>query len=266
MESNIPKLLAAGIIDHSVSPWCHRTKFVPKKDEDLRMVHVYCPINDATIMTGYPMKRIEPVINNLLQPGFSLFFQVDAANGYWAVPLAPQHAYKTAFDTHMGQYHYLRKGQGLAGAPQTYSRLKDIMAEPIPSPNPEPALSNTEIPGAFEVFVDDDYGAHHTFDDQYKFLHTKYFPRLAWSGLTAKPKKSGFFLKKISPLGFEASKDGRRPSSDKVKAIAEYPEPTSLDEVCAFLAITTYLRHFIPGRADLAVILKEAATLEPREE
>jgi hypothetical protein len=40
MESNIPKLLAAGIIDHSVLPWCHRTKFVPKKDEDLRMVHV----------------------------------------------------------------------------------------------------------------------------------------------------------------------------------------------------------------------------------
>jgi hypothetical protein len=107
LDSNILKLLVAGIIDHSVSPWCHCTKFVPKKDEDLRMVHFYCSINDATIMTGYPMKRIELVINNLLQPGFSLYFQVDAANEYWAVPLAPQHAYKTAFDTHMGQYHYL---------------------------------------------------------------------------------------------------------------------------------------------------------------
>jgi hypothetical protein len=157
-------------------------------------------------------------------------------------------------------------GQGLAGKPQTYSRLKDIMAGLILSPDPEPALSKMEILGVFEVFIDGDYGAHHTFDDQYKLLHIKYIPRLAWSGLTAKPKKSGFFLEKISPLEFEASTDRLWPSSGKMKANAEYPEQTLLDEVCTFLAITTYLRHFIPRHADLAVIMKEVATLEPREE
>src|SRR6266852_1353218 len=186
-----------------------------KKEGDLRMVHIYIPINEATITNGYPMKRIEPVLNNLLQPGFEIFFQVDAANGYWAVPMTPQHAYKTAFDTHMGQYHYLRMGQGLAGAPQTYARLKDIFSGPIPVPDPEPALANSGIPGAFEVFVDDDYGAHRNFEDQLDFLHQKYFPRMAWSGLTAKPKKSGFFLDSITPLGYEASKGGLRPSSEK---------------------------------------------------
>ena len=165
MEVNIPKLLEAKIIDHSFSPWSHRRKFVPKKDGDLRMVHIYCPINSATIPNAYPMRRIEPVLNNLAQPDHRYFFQADAANGYWAVPLVETHAYKTAFDTHMGQYHYLRMGQGLAGAPQTYSRLKNLFAGPIPGPNLEPALSNSGIPGAFEVFVDDDYGAHKTFQD-----------------------------------------------------------------------------------------------------
>ena len=38
MDRNIPKILEAGIIHYSVSPWCHKTKFVPKKDGDLRMV------------------------------------------------------------------------------------------------------------------------------------------------------------------------------------------------------------------------------------
>ena len=103
MEANIPKLLEAGIIEHSFSPCSHRTKFVPKKDGDLRTVHVYCPINTATIPNAYPMKRIEPVLNNLLPPGLSVYFQADAASGYWAVPLTPEHAYKTVFDTHMGQ-------------------------------------------------------------------------------------------------------------------------------------------------------------------
>ena len=262
MEENIPKLLEAKIIDHSFSPWCHRTKFVPKKDGDLRMVHIYCPINDATIPNAYPMRRVEPVLNNLMQPGHRYFFQADAANGYWAVPLVANHAYKTAFDTHMGQFHYLRMGQGLAGAPQTYSRMKDLFAVPIPGPNSEPALNNTGIPGAFEVFVDDDYGAHRTFWDQYNFLHEWYLPRLPWAGLTIKPRKSGFFLHKIEPLGLRVSRTGLRLSSDKVKAIREYPTPQNLDEVNKFLYMTTYLRRFIPGRADLALVMKRAATLE----
>jgi hypothetical protein len=69
MELNLLKPLEAKIINHSLSPWCRGTKFVPKKDRDLRMVHVYCPINAATIPNAYPMKRIEPVLYNLLRRG-----------------------------------------------------------------------------------------------------------------------------------------------------------------------------------------------------
>jgi hypothetical protein len=216
MEANIPQLLETKIIKHSFSPWSHRTKFVPKKDGDLRIVHVYRPINAATIPDAYPMKRIKPVLNNFLKPGLSVYFQADAANGYWDIPLVPEHAYKTAFDMHMGQFHYLRMGQGLAGAPQIYTRLKDILVRPIPGPNLEPALDNKDISGAFETFVDDDYGAHRSFEDQFRFLHKHYFPRLLWSGLTIKPRKSGFFLDSISPLGFKASGKGLQPSCDKL--------------------------------------------------
>ena len=168
MDRNVPKMLEAGIIDYSVSPWCHKTKFVPKKDGDLRMVHVYVPINAATVPNSYPMKRIETVLNGLMRPGLTVYFQADACNGYWAVPLAQEHAYKTAFGTHRGQYHYLRMGQGLSGAPQTYTRLKDILAGPIPEPNAEPALENFTIEdGSFQCFMDDDFGAHRDFFSQW---------------------------------------------------------------------------------------------------
>ena len=49
-------------------------------------------------------------------------------------------------------------------------------------------------------------------------------------------------------------------------AIRDYPTPQNLDEVNRFLWMTTYLRHFIPGRADHAIILKKAATIESKEE
>ena len=260
-------MLEAGIIGYLISPWCHWTKIVPKKDGDLQMVHNHVPINAATVANSYPMRRIELVLKSLMQPGLNVYFQADAANGYWAIPLAQEHAYKTAFGTHRRQYHYLHMGQGLSGAPQTYTRLKDVLAGPIPESNKEPALDQFDVAGGtFQYFMDDDFGTHRTYDDQWRLLHSAYFPRLAWGRFTLRPKKTGFFLEKITPLAFFLRGEGLRPSEDKVAAIRDYPTPTSLDKVNRFLWMTTYLRHFIPGRSDHAVVLKAAAQLESKEE
>lgn len=103
MEANISQIPEAKIIEHSVSLWSYWTKFVPKKYGDVCMVHLYSPINAVSILNTYPMKRIEPVLNNVLQSGLSVYFQADTANGYWVVQLVPEHILKTAIDTHMGQ-------------------------------------------------------------------------------------------------------------------------------------------------------------------
>ena len=114
--------------------------------------------------------------------------------------------------------------------------------------------------------MDEYFGAHCTYDDQWRFLHLAYFPHLAWGRFTLQPKKTRFFLEKITTLGFVLRGKELRPSQDKVAAIRDYPTPTSLDEVNRFLWMTTYLRHFIPGRSDHAVVLKAVAQLESKEE
>jgi len=247
----------AGIIGQMESLWSHRTKFVRMKNGGLRMVHVFCPINAATILSGYPMKRIKPVVNNLMQSHFSCYFQADAANGYWAVAMYPRYAYRTAFSTHNGQWQYLRMGQGLAGAQQTYTCLKDIVCGEIPEPHPEPCLSRCTA-GAFEYFVDDDFGAFPDFKSQFDFLHNHYFPRLVWAKLTLQGRKCGFFCDKIDPLGYSSDGSGLRPSLDKTGAIRDYPQPTNANEVDAFIYMTIYLREFIPGLVQHGRILKEA--------
>jgi hypothetical protein len=82
-------------------------------------------------------------------------------------------------------------GQGLTGAPMTYSRLKDLMAGPIPEPNAEPPISGITPDGtcAFEYFVDDDMAASVSFEAQFRFLHKVYFPRIAWSKLTRRSRR-----------------------------------------------------------------------------
>ena len=64
-RENIAKLLKAGVISYCDSPWSARTKHPVKKDGSLHMVNIFCPINDATIKSNYPMKRIEPIVNLL---------------------------------------------------------------------------------------------------------------------------------------------------------------------------------------------------------
>jgi len=265
MKEKIPKMVEAGILEHSVSDWCHHTKFVRKKDRSLRMVHVFCPINSVTINHSYPMKRIEPVINNLMQAKYHVYLQTDAANGFWAVPLHWPDAHKTAFRTSIGQFHYLRMGQGLSGAPQTYARLKDFFAGPIRGPYPQLSLDDSSE-GAFEYFVDDDFAAHSSVKSQLDFMHFHYFPRLKWARLTLKPTKSGFLLNSIEPLGFRSEGQGLRPSLDKVQAIRDYPVPCNQEELERFIYMTTYLRHFIPGRSDHVRVLKQAIVYKKAEE
>ena len=50
-----------------------------------------------------------------------------------------------------------------------------------------------------------------------------------------------------------------------MRAIRDYPTPCSLDEVNCFLYMMSYMRQFIHSQADLALSMKRAATLEPKE-
>lgn len=262
MEENLPPMRDANIIAACVSPWCAKTKFPRKSSGKLRMVHQYIKLNQATIPNSYPMKRIEPILNKLGSKKLVVFFKADAANGYWAVRLEPEHAGKTGFGTIFGQFCYLRMGQGLTGAPGSYTRLKDLAMGPIPDPLGEPALGSEKDSATFMHFMDDDQGGAESAEELLVFLHLRYFPRLAWSGLTLNPKKTTFFSSSIGILGHNCTKSGLRPSVDKIQALMEWPEPSNEQELFRFTYVLPFLKAYIPGRADLVRTMKGALTYE----
>lgn len=257
----------AGVIVRCLSPWGARTNFVGKKDSlALRMVHNYIPINGATIKAQYPMRRIEPILKAMTQSKVQVMFKADASNGYWAVKTIPEDQYKTAFVTILGQYMYTRMGQGLTGASATYGLLKEIFTSAIPAPDPEPTLEDVNHGKVvFRHFMDDDMGGAETFRELFDFLHGHYFPRLSWARLTLNPKKSSFFLAEIEVLGFTKSARGVRPSADKMSAIRQMQSPKSEEELNRFLYMLPFLSALIPGRADLAAVMRSAVTEEIRQ-
>ena len=266
-QVNIPKMLEAGIITYTSSPWSAKSRFVIKKSGDLRPVHQFCALNDATIKSNYSMSRVEPILNNLMQPRFKLYWWADASNGFFAVPMFPPHAYKTGFSCFLGQFCYLRMAQGLCGAPHTFAQLKDYVGGPIPSPNAEPAIFGiTESDAgasAYESFFDDDSGSDESLEAQIQFLHNHYFPRIKWARLSLSPKKSAFAMDEVECLGFSGSPTGLRPDETKLKAIRDYPTPESAEEIDNFLFMTTYLRKLISGRAEHACRMKDGIQTTP---
>jgi len=209
------------------------------------------------------MKWIEPILNSLSSSKFKIFWYVDGANGYWAVPMWKPHAFKTAFSTILGQFAYLRMGQGLWGAPHTYAQLKDLSMGHIPELHPEDSLTGDWEDGAFHTFFDDDLGADTTFENQMRFLHERYFPRLHWAKLVLNPAKSHFFMESISMLGFSTDGSGLRPNDSKLKALGDYPTPRTEAELDSFIHMTMYLRKFIPGRAEHVRIMQTAIKKVP---
>lgn len=114
--------------------------------------------------------------------------------------------------------------------------------------------------------MDDNYGAAETFDGLYSMLHNRYFPRIAWAKLTLKPTKTLFFQTSIEALELTVGTIGLRPSIDKVAKIRNYPIPKNEKELNGFVFMTTFLKWFIPGRAEHARIMKEVVKWEKEEE
>ena len=73
------------------------------------------------------------------------------------------------------------------------------------------------------------------------------FKRLAHFGLKINVSKCDFSVSKINFLGHMIDEQGIIPVPEKVTAIQNFPQPTSLRQFRRFLGLVNYYRRFIPG-------------------
>ena len=169
--------------------------------------------------------------------------------------------YKTGFVTPHGQYSYLRMGQDLIGAPHTYSQFSDMVFGHLPKTSGASAKSTLigdHGDWGFSLFVYDHIGAAISFEAMFNFLHYYYFPRANFGPVYLAPHKTFVFTDQLDFVGFTGDKNGLRPSMKHRDRIQHWPTPTSRTEVEAFLWLTPFLRIFIPGRAQHALIIKQS--------
>lgn len=157
------------------------------------------------------------------------------------VSLAERDREKTSFSVKGGKYEFCRLPFGLKNASSILQRdIDDVLRE--------------HIGKICYVYVDDvivfsKNEAEHVRDID-KVLKCFYDANKRVS-----KEKSNFFKENVDFLGFIVSRQGTRRSPDKVRAIQEFKQPSTLYELRSLLGLASYYRCFIKGFAQISNIL-----------
>ena len=229
LQAQIEDLLAHGHIHPSQSPYGAPILFVPKKDGRWRMCIDYQALNKQTIKDCYPLLRIDDLLDRLGKAKY--FSTIDLASGYHQIAMKDDDIPKTAFRTHRGHFEFVVMPFGVSNAPATFQRLMN-------------KVFVNELDAFILVYLDDILVFSQTKDEHLEHIRTA-LGRLRDAKIYARLHKCEFFKDKVEYLGFDVSARRVQPSPDKVRAVVEWPKPSSVKDVRSFLGLAGFYRRFI---------------------
>jgi len=163
--------------------------------------------------------------------GAAYFTTLDLQAGFHQIRMKPGEEFKTAFQTHFGQFEFRVMSFGLTGAPGTFQGAMNTTLSPC--------LGKFVI-----VFFDDVLIYSKTLEQHLHHLRCV-FELLAKDQWHLKISKCSFAQTSISYLGHVISAAGVGTDPSKLDAIAQWPTPVSVKELRSFLGLAGYYRRFV---------------------
>lgn len=241
VDSEINKLLEAGIIERSFSPYNSPIWVVPKKGFDAsgkpkrRLVIDFQKLNTQTITDRYPIPDINMTIQNL--GGAKIFSTIDLESGFHQILIKEKDREKTAFSVNHAKYHFRRMPFGLKNAPSIFQRcVNDILHEFI---------------GKFAyVYIDDVLIFSSTPEEHIQ--HIKIISgALHNANMKISDEKSHFFRLETEYLGHIIKYKKITVDPEKIATIRDYEIPKTLKQLRSFLGLSGYYRRFIRDYAKI---------------
>ena len=237
VKNHLQEMVGVGAIRRSFSPWASPVVLVRKKDAALRFCIDLRKLNNRTIKDGYSLPRIEDTLDCL--HGAVWFYTLDLKTRYWQVELEEEAKPLTAFTLGpLGFCGCEHMPFDLTNAPTTFQRLT------------ESCLGELHLNWCV-IYLDDIIVFSRTPEEHLHRLKAV-FNKLKVAGLKLTPSKCNLFKQHINYLGHVVSKEGISTDFEKIKAITECPQPTTVTEVRSFLGFVSYYRRFIPNFSKVA--------------
>ena len=277
-KKHLEAMLAAKVIEPSVSEWASPPVLVRKHGKSWRYCIDFRALNSVTERDAYPLPLIEECIDSLdgmrwfctldMNSGYwqipiaeedkkktafltryglfqflrmRWFCTLDMNLGYWQIPIAEEDKKKTAFLTRYGLFQFLRMPFGLSNAPATFQRAMHLVLAGL-------------IWESVIVYLDDINVMGKTFDQTLANLEIV-LKRFRKFGLKLKPRKCALFCTEIKFLGRKIDANGVHVTADHIQTVLDWPKPKNRKELESFLGFVNYHREFMCGLAEKSSVL-----------
>ena len=227
----LQRMEKAGVIEPitEATDWCAPMVPVLKKNGSIRICTDFKKLNSAVKRERYVLPVLDDILHKL--QGATVFSKLDAASGFWQIPLDSSTAKLTTFITPFGRYYYKRLPFGITSAPEIFQRVMENILE----------KEQNVI-----CYFDDVLVFSKTEKEHEKHL-SAVLKRLNEVNLQLNQEKCEYRKKEIDFLGHRISKDGISPDPIKVSAIIDMPEPQDVEELRRLLGMVNFMGRYIPN-------------------
>ena len=236
VKTQLDGLLGQGILEPvSDSQWANPLVLVKKSNGDIQICGDFRRLNAVTIPSVQVIPQIEDCLNRLA--GVKWVTTVDLNQAYHQIPIKRSDRDKTTITTEFGLRRYTTAPYGLMGIPRTFNRALTMALSGI---SPNVCIQHFDD---ILVLVKDLSEMHDNLRDVLSHLQA--------AGFMVTLDKLHLCQREVKFLGYIVSAEGIACDPAKTQLIKDWPTPTSVEEVRAFLGLCSYLRKYMQDFASL---------------
>ena len=246
-KQELDKMLQAGQLKpvHEATPWINSYVIVEGKDKLGRLKPRICldpkNLNVAVIREPWFSKTPDDIAHLLADA--CIITTTDCTKGFWHQPLDEESSYLTTFGTEYGRFRFTIMPFGITVAGDVFQRKLDTIFGHL-----------SQVACIADDIIIVGYKANHSDHDT---AFTQLLQTARENNVKLNFEKLQYKQTQVDFFGETYTTDGRKPSSDKVQAITNMPQPVNKKELQSFIGMVNYLSKFTPRLSELAECLRD---------
>ena len=242
IKSETQRLVKAGIIRPSNSPWRAQVLVVHEKTKRRMVVDYSETVNKYTQLDAYPLPKIDKHVNDIAK--YKIYSTIDLRSAYYQIPLSENDSPYTAFEADGGLWEFTKMPFGVTNGSACFQRKMDKFVTKYDLDDTFSFTDNVTISG----------NSQEEHDENLK----KFNIAAEKEGLTLSPEKSVFSTPVVDLLRYRISHNTLQPDPERLASLINLPTPTCSKSLKRVIGMFSYNARWIQSFSDKIKLLNSA--------